>query len=126
MTESVYTDSNPIQVLSVWSKDATIIRTREMQLRSVEEENRQGPDQVRPLRLVTVYRLVVAEASPFLAIKVKITGVCYQTARSVSCHSTYANFDVLTKDIRRPEKNHQENSVKWEIHDLPTTQAENP
>jgi hypothetical protein len=102
------------------------VRTREMQLRSIEEDNRQGLNQVRPLRLVTVYCLVIGEASPFLAVKVNVARKCYQTAWSASCHSAHTNCDVLTKDIKRPEETREENTTGRRILNSPTTQAENP
>ena len=45
----------------------------EIQLRSVEEEDRQCLDQVRPLRVDAIYRLVICNPSPFLTVKVEVT-----------------------------------------------------
>jgi len=39
-------------------------RTSEIRLWSIKEEGGQGPDQVRPLRLDTIYRLVIGKAAP--------------------------------------------------------------
>ena len=55
-----------------------------MQLWGVKEENRQGLDQPRPLRLETIYRLVIGEASPLLTVEVDITGTRYQSNSSGS------------------------------------------
>ena len=55
--------------------DMEPVRTSEMQLWSIKQENGKGLDQVRPLRLVTIYRLVVGQASPLLAVEVDVTGI---------------------------------------------------
>ena len=55
--------------------DIEPVRTFEMQLWSIKQENGQGPDQVRPLRPVTVYRLVAGQASPLLTVEVDVTGI---------------------------------------------------
>ena len=60
------------------------MRTSKVGLRSIKEENGQDFDQVGPIRLVTVYRLVVAKASPFLTVEVGITGICYRVPSSRS------------------------------------------
>ena len=75
---------------------------------------------------MAVYCLVTGEASPFLAVKVNVAGMCYETTLSVSHSSTYMNYDVLMNDIKRPEENHEETSMGHGILDLPITQAENP
>lgn len=51
----------------------TTMRTTEVQLRSIEEENRHDLDEIRPIRLGPIYRLVVCEPSPFLTVKVEVT-----------------------------------------------------
>lgn len=57
---------------------AGTVYTSKMQLWSIEEEDGQGLDQVRPSRVVIVYRLVVREAGPPLTVKVDVTGIRYQ------------------------------------------------
>ena len=64
------------------------VRTSEMQLGSIKEENGQRLDQIRPLRLDTIYRLAVSEASPLLTVEVGVTSICYQTSSSGSQSST--------------------------------------
>ena len=59
-----------------------------MQLWSVKEEDGQRLNQARPVRLETVYRLIVGEASPLLTVEVDITGMCYQARLSGSKSST--------------------------------------
>jgi len=54
------------------------MRTSEMRLWSIKEENRHGLDQVRPLRLETIYGLVAGEANLLLTMEVDITVKCYQ------------------------------------------------
>ena len=49
------------------------MRTLEIRLWSVEKEDRQCLDQVRPLREDTIYRLVICNPSPSLAVKVEVT-----------------------------------------------------
>ena len=49
------------------------MRTLEIRLWRVEEEDRQCLDQVRPLREDTIYRLVICNPSPSLAVKVEVT-----------------------------------------------------
>jgi hypothetical protein len=96
-----------------------------MQLRSIEEENGQGLDQIRPFRLVTVYGLVVGEASTMLAIEVDITGVCYQKCQVLEVqHCTCS--DLLKKFIKRPEETLRNGQWDMGRFGLPTTQAENP
>jgi len=60
------------------------MRTSKVQLWSIEEEDGQDLDQLRPLRLVTVYRLVIGKAGPLLTVEVGITGVCYRASSSRS------------------------------------------
>jgi len=60
------------------------VRTSEMQLWGIKEENGQGLDQVRPIRLKTVYRLVIGESSPLLTVEVDITGICCKGSPSGS------------------------------------------
>ena len=59
-----------------------------MQLWGIKEENGQGLDQVRPLRLVAVYRLVIGGASPTLTVEVDITRIRYKVHLSVPQSST--------------------------------------
>ena len=67
-------DSNPVQeVLSVWPNNTEAVDTFEVQLRSKEEENGYDLDQVRPLRLGPIYRLVGCEPSSLLTVKVEVT-----------------------------------------------------
>ena len=74
MIKSVYTDSSPVQEpLSIQPKGTATAHAFEIQLRSVEEEDRQCLDQVRPLRVDTIYRLVICNPSPFLTVKVEVT-----------------------------------------------------
>ena len=123
----MYTDSSPTQaILSIERNYTVTVRTLEIQFRSIEEENRQGLDEICPLRLVTVYCLVAGETSPPLAVKVDIAAICYQRVLSASYNSTCTNCDVLMKNIKRPSKTSEKNSVGCRILDLPTTQAENP
>ena len=78
-------DSNPIgEVLGLQPKSMAAVRTFEMYLRSREQEKGHGLDEVRPPRLETIYRLVIGEASPSLAIKVDVAGICYRTPPSTS------------------------------------------
>ena len=74
MIKSVYTDSSPVQeLLSIQLRDTTTVRTLEIRLWSVEEEDRQCLDQVRPLREDTIHRLFICNPSPSLAVKVEVT-----------------------------------------------------
>lgn len=76
------------------------VRTSEMQLWSIEEENGQGLDQVRTARLETVYCLVVGQAGPFLAVEVDITEICCRT------HSWGSRGSTM-HDRRLTEEKHQ-------------------
>ena len=60
------------------------LHTSEMQLWSIKEENGQELDQVCPPWLDAIYRLVVGEAGPPLAVKIEITGRRYGVLSSVS------------------------------------------
>lgn len=68
-------------------KNTAVVRTSEMRFRCKEQKDRRGLKQVRPFLLETVYRLVIGESGPFLAIEVKIAGVYYKAASSVSQYS---------------------------------------
>ena len=75
-------------------------RTSEIQHWSIKKEGGQGPDQVRPLRLDTIYHLVTGKASPLLTIEVNITGKHYQAPLS--------EIGALTMRGQRPtEEIHQ-------------------
>ena len=64
------------------------MRTPEMHLRSLKEENGQNIDQPRPLRLGTVYGLVIGEASTPLTVEVDKPGECYRAHSSGTQSST--------------------------------------
>ena len=82
-------DSSPIgKVLGLQPVNKEIVRTSEMYLRSRKQEKGHGPDEVRPPRLEAVYRLVIRETGPSLAIKVNVAGICYRASSSASRCST--------------------------------------
>ena len=64
------------------------MRTPEMRLRSIKEENGQGLYQPRPLRLEAVYGLVIGEASPPLTVEIDKPGECYRAHSSGTQSST--------------------------------------
>jgi len=75
-------------------------RTSEIRLWSIKEEDGQGLEKVRPLRLDIIYHLVTGKASPLLTIEVDIAGKRYQAPLS--------EVRVLTMREQRPtEEIHQ-------------------
>jgi hypothetical protein len=71
-----------------------------MQLWSIEEENGQGLDQARPLRLETVYRLVIGEASSLMTVEVDVTGKCCQ-AHSLGTQNSAVRMRRLTDETHQ-------------------------
>ena len=82
-------DSSPIEeVLGIQPKNMATIRTSEMQLRSREQKGGHDSDEQRPPRPEAVYRLVVGETSPSLAVEVDEAGEHYREPSSISKRPT--------------------------------------
>lgn len=97
-----------------------------MQLRSIKEENGQGLDQVRPVRLDAVYCLVVGETSTLLTVEVEITGKCCKGPPSGSQSPTVCERQRTKVTHQATWENREECSTRQRSLGLPSTQAENP